>query len=398
MKPLEAPEKRAEGAPADAPDARPPAPKRPPSEEIERLRRGLQNLAFLHEQRVAELEQQIENLRRGRLTSRVRRYLRVTRARLQRAPRLFRNRMRRVRSRARSAIRTRLFARRIGRLRHHPPRPLKIPRRYRRRIELVDPPLISIITPSYNQGQFIEETIRSVLDQKYPRLEYIVQDGGSDDGTTEILERWSDRIHHWESRPDNGHGHAVNLGFENSSGELMAFLNSDDLLLPGSLAYCARYLQKHPDVDYVYGHRVLVDANSQEIGRWVMPRHDDEVLSWADFIPQETMIWRRELWERIGGSIGEHWGYALDWDLLLRFRAVGAKAVRLPRFLAAFRIHPSQFTTARMDEHGRDEMATLRKRELGFEPTPKQIRAATRPYVHRHDVLQKLYRARLLRY
>ena len=178
----------------------------------------------------------------------------------------------------------------------------------------------------------------------------------------------------------------------------MAFLNSDDLLLPGSLHYVARYFERHPEVDAVYGHRVMVDENDMEIGRWVMPPHDDEVLSWADFVPQETLFWRRGIWERAGGRMDQEWPFALDWDLLLRLRDAGANTERLPRFLGAFRIHEAQKTSAIMDTQGQKEAEALRRRIHGRDVTRPEITEAVRPYLRRHHVRQKLYRMRLVRY
>ena len=128
-------------------------------------------------------------------------------------------------------------------------------------------------------------------------------------------------------RDDEGHAHAINLGFAHATGDVMAFLNSDDLLLPGSLHYVARYFERHPDVDVVYGHRVLVDKNDMEIGRWVMPRHDDEVLSWADFVPQETLFWRRRIWERGRRLHGREFRSRSTGTCCSGFREAGAKTV-----------------------------------------------------------------------
>jgi hypothetical protein len=178
----------------------------------------------------------------------------------------------------------------------------------------------------------------------------------------------------------------------------MAFLNADDLLLPGSLHYVGRYFERHAEIDLVYGHRVLVDDVGAEIGRWVMPRHDDEVLSWADFVPQETMFWRRRLWERAGGRMDQDWPFCLDWELLIRFRDAGANTVRLPRFLGAFRVHEAQKTSAIGETSGAQEMDRLRKRVLGRYVTRPEVRTAVRPYMRRHLLLHKLYRAGLLRY
>src|SRR5207302_369335 len=144
----------------------------------------------------------------------------------------------------------------------------------------------------------------------------------------------------------------LNVGFEHATGEIMAYLNSDDVLLPGALNYVANYFREHPEVDVVYGHRVVIDEYDQEIGRWVLPGHDDEVLSWADYVPQETLFWRRRIWEDAGGMIDESFRFAIDWDLLIRFRDAGARMARLPRFLGGFRVHPHQKTSKEMADIG----------------------------------------------
>jgi glycosyltransferase involved in cell wall biosynthesis len=286
----------------------------------------------------------------------------------------------------------------LGRLQHHPPIPLEVPDHYLNGRLPQEPPTISIVTPSYNQGHFLRRTIESVLSQDYPNLEYVVQDGDSDDETRMVLERYADRLHHWEMRKDDGQGHAINLGMGHTSGEIMAWLNSDDVLLPGSLRYVARYFAEHPNVDAIYGHRVLIDERDREIGRWVLPRHGDEILSWADFVPQETLFWRRRVWEEAGGEMNEDFRFALDWDLLLRFRDAGAKIVRVPRFLGGFRVHDDQKTNIDWDSAGETEMALIRTRELDREVTPAEIGQRLRWYLRRHVVLHKLYRAGVLRY
>ena len=158
------------------------------------------------------------------------------------------------------------------------------------------------------------------------------------------------------------------------------------------------YFEKHPDVDVVYGHRVLIDEYDREIGRWVLPPHDDEVLSWADYVPQETLFWRSRIWEQVGGAVDEGFKFAVDWDLLLRFRGAGAKMKRVPRFLAAFRVHPNQKTTTEMLENGRAEMDRLRERSLGRAVTTAEIGRALSPYLRRHFIHHKLYRLGVLRY
>jgi len=291
---------------------------------------------------------------------------------------------------------------RLGTLYHYPPRPLKIPEKYyieqKKNVPSGELPQISIVTPSYNQADFIERTIKSIFQQKYPKLEYLVQDGKSDDGTVEILKKYEDRIKRWESVADEGQSDALNTCFAHATGNIMAYLNSDDLLLPGALHYVAHYFSKHPEVDVVYGHRVLVDEYDQEIGRWVMPPHDNEVLSWADYIPQETMFWRREIWDKAGGCIDKNFKFAMDWDLILRFQEAGATIVRLPRFLGACRVHPHQKTSAEISDQGAKEMQLLRERCLGRMVSEAEINQNIRKYLSRHVLHQKLYRAGLFKY
>ena len=153
-----------------------------------------------------------------------------------------------------------------------------MPARYLRTRHPKRAPTIAIVTPSYQQGRFLDRTIYSVISQKYPALEYVVHDGGSTDETLEVLHYFEPVLTRWTSESDEGEADAINRGFSNTTGEVMAWLNSDDLLLPGSLAYVARYFVRHPDVDVVYGHRVLIDEHDKRIGAWVLPRHDDAAL------------------------------------------------------------------------------------------------------------------------
>jgi hypothetical protein len=258
-----------------------------------------------------------------------------------------------------------------------------------------NPPRIAVVTPSYNHAQYLDATVDSVLKQNYPNLYYHVQDGASIDGTRDLLESRGDRIS-WRSEPDNGQSHAVNLGFAGVDCEIMAYLNSDDMLLPGTLAYVANYFIAHPDVDIVYGHRVFVDRDGLEIGRAVLPPYHGKTLQYADYVPQETMFWRKRVWDGIG-PMDESFHYAMDWDFILRAQATGFKFVRLPRFLACFRIHDAQKTAATYAV-GVREMGILRRRVLGFQPTQTSIRRAIAPYLALQIVCHYGYKLGLLKY
>jgi glycosyltransferase involved in cell wall biosynthesis len=264
---------------------------------------------------------------------------------------------------------------RLGKqLRQYPARALRLPQQVRPDlIRSTDAPSISIVTPSYQQGQFLGRTIESVLAQKYPRLEYVIQDGNSTDDTKQVLEQFRARLTRVNSERDDGQADAINRGFRHTSGEIMAWLKSDDILLPGTLAVVGNYFHEHPDVDVVYGHRILIDEHDREIGRWVMPEHDSELLSWADFIPPETLFWRRSIWEKAGGFVDESYRFALDWELLLRLRRAGARFVRIPRFLGAFRVHDEQKTSAQLHSRGSEEMARLRTQVHGRAVTKLEV-------------------------
>jgi glycosyltransferase involved in cell wall biosynthesis len=280
----------------------------------------------------------------------------------------------------------------------HPPCVLRVPRWYHKNPALVNPPVISVVTPSFNQGPYLEKTVQSVLSQEYPQLEYVIQDGGSTDNTAEVIAKFRGQLHHCESRKDNGQSHAINLGLARTTGEVMAYLNSDDLLLPGSLHAVARYFSDHPEVDVVYGHRVVIDRDGDELGRWVLPPHCDAALKWADYVPQETLFWRRRIWEKVGSRIDESFRFAMDWDLLLRFQAAGAKFYRLGRFLGAFRVHDESKTMTVVNSHGAEEMAKLRRRSHGRDVTPLEINAGIRSYHAWHVFYNRMYRLGLFRY
>lgn len=254
-------------------------------------------------------------------------------------------------------------------------------------------PSIAIVTPSFNQARFLPATIDSVLDQDYPNLFYHVQDAGSNDGSLDILNSYGGKIS-WRSRQDGGQAEAINLGFEGADSDIMAYLNSDDVLLPGTLAVVADFFSKRPDVDIVYGHRIFIDSDGAEIGRAVLPAHSEKTLLYAGYIPQETMFWRRRVWNKIG-PMDPRLQYALDWEFMLRAQAAGFKFERIRRFLACFRVHDRQKTTAIYDV-GRKEMGELRRKYLGYVPSQAEIARAIAPFLLRQFLFHWAHRLKLL--
>lgn len=180
-------------------------------------------------------------------------------------------------------------------------------------------PKISIITPSYNQGAYIEETIQSVLNQNYPNLEYIIIDGGSTDNSVDIIKKFADRISYWISEPDEGMYHALQKGFERSTGEIMGWINSDDMLHPKSLFTIAEILSLD-GVNWIQGLPNVFDERGRTVniadnGKWSQLRHAiDDVC-----IQQDCTYWTRGLWQRAGGHISTQYKLAGDFELWNRF-------------------------------------------------------------------------------
>ncbi len=209
-------------------------------------------------------------------------------------------------------------------------------------------PLISIVTPSYNQAEFLERTILSVTTQNYPDFEYIVMDGGSQDGSLEIIQKYADRLAFWQSQADNGQTQAINSGFSHASGDIFAWLNSDDTYEPETFSRVARYFHDHPEVGLVYGDCNFIDANERVIGRFNAVQTDLARLRRGYVhIPQQAAFWRADLWKQVG-PLDESIYFAMDYDLWLRIARVAPIQYK-PQLWANFRLHGAAKTIAEDD-------------------------------------------------
>jgi glycosyltransferase involved in cell wall biosynthesis len=211
--------------------------------------------------------------------------------------------------------------------------------------QVVSWPRISIVTPSYNQGQFIEETIRSVLLQSYPNLEYIIIDGGSKDDSLNIISKYENWLAYWEAESDRGQSHAINKGFARCNGNIIAWLNSDDIYLKGTLKKIVRVFQHHRDIHLVYGNALFVDENSVELRPY--KGHQTSLLGKLEYwkgwhIPQPTVFFKRDLYLQIG-ELDESLHYALDYEFFLR-AAFQHRFRYVPDKLASYRRHGASKT------------------------------------------------------
>lgn len=204
------------------------------------------------------------------------------------------------------------------------------------RLEDRDLPLVTIVTPSYNQGRFIRETIDSVLAQGYPRIEYLVMDGGSTDETVSVLRSYGDRLT-WFSERDGGQADAINKGWRRGRGEIVAYLNSDDTYLPGAVENAVAALRSDPDAGAVYGEGYHVDEGGRVIERYPTEPFDMARLAETCFICQPTVFLRRAVIERLG-YLDASRRYCMDYDLWIRLAQV-SRFVHLDQYLATTRLH-----------------------------------------------------------
>lgn len=243
-------------------------------------------------------------------------------------------------------------------------------------------PLVSIVTPSFNQARFLDATIRSVLEQDYPRIEYLIVDGGSTDGSVEIIEKYAEglefssplledrqqsvgihKVNYWVSEKDQGQTDAINKGFARAQGDILAWINSDDTYEPGAISAAVKYLQEHPEVGLVYGDANFIDEGGRVIGKFAARQTDYARLRRGYVhIPQQASFFRAGLWREVG-PLDPSFYFAMDYDLWVRL-AARAPIHYTPQTWANFRLHSSGKTIAD-DDRCWPEMIRIHRRDGG---------------------------------
>lgn len=241
-------------------------------------------------------------------------------------------------------------------------------------------PLVSIITPSFNQAQFLEQTILSVLGQDYPQIEYLIVDGGSTDGSLDIIQRYTPRLAWWVSEPDRGQTDAINKGFSHTQGEILAWLNSDDTYQPGAISQAVDYLQSHPEAGMVYGDANLIDAGGVIIGQFPARQTDYRRLRRGYVhIPQQAAFFRASLWKQ-AGPLDPTFYFAMDYDLWVRLARI-SELHYLPSLWANFRLHGSGKSVV-ADNRCWPEMLRVHYRDGGSRFSPLVLKAKLRPLLY----------------
>lgn len=205
-------------------------------------------------------------------------------------------------------------------------------------------PKISIVTPSFNQAQYLEKTILSIVNQDYPNLEYIIIDGGSTDESVDIIKKYEKYLTYWISEPDNGQSNAINKGFKIAKGDILAYLNSDDIYLPNTFKIVSEYFTKYSNSNIVYGHAIIINELDKQIGNCLaLPFKLNEHLNGVFSIPQQSAFWKKEVYERIGG-FNENNHSCMDGEFFAYAGYYKFNFHIIDKFLSCFRIHSNSKT------------------------------------------------------
>lgn len=225
-------------------------------------------------------------------------------------------------------------------------------------------PLVTIVTPSFNQAKFIERTIQSVLSQDYPNLEYIIVDGGSTDGTVEIIKKYEKKLAWWVSEKDKGQTDAINKGFARSTGQILAWLNSDDTYQPNAIKEAVAEFQTDPNLSAIYSQANYIDENDKVIGRFPAAQTDFHKLNRGYVhVPQQACFFRADLWKKVG-PLDPAFFFAMDYDLWVRLAREAPMGFVPEKTWANFRLH-SDAKTISADDRCWPEMLKVHYRDGG---------------------------------
>ncbi len=241
-------------------------------------------------------------------------------------------------------------------------------------------PKISIVTPNYNKAKYLEQTILSVLSQNYPNLEYVIIDGGSTDGSVDIIKKYEDKLAYWVSEPDKGMYYAIKKGFEHTTGDIMAWINSDDMYHPGALSVVADIFREHEEVRWLTGANTHFDEQGRTVRVWEAAYFSHLLFLMRNYkyVQQESTFWRRSLYEKVGG-VSTNYRLAGDFDLWMRFSRY-EKQYMVNALIGGFRVCDGQLSE-NVQEYSREADLIIDRESISEEEQRQMRRMATRQRV-----------------
>lgn len=250
---------------------------------------------------------------------------------------------------------------------------------------------ISVVTPSYNQGQFLEETIDSVLSQGVKDLEYIVMDGGSSDNSLDIIKKYDKYLHFWQSQPDGGQTHAINEGFKHANGSILCYLNSDDVYFPGVLRKVKHFFENNPALELLYGDNAVLYPDGSIVGKPKIAYDYKICLNAFLMIQQPSSFWSANLYKRLRG-FNENYQFCFDYDFFLRAGLLlnensDQSIVHVKDIWSLFRVHDASKTVSLQEEFSKETKLLRSAPEHGFIFNP-----IVRPFIKNYYLAKALLR------
>ncbi|MCH8330452.1 MAG: glycosyltransferase, partial [Bacteroidetes bacterium] len=240
------------------------------------------------------------------------------------------------------------------------------------------------VTPTYNQAHFLEQTILSVIGQEYPNLEYIIINGDSTDGTEEIIKKYQDRISHWETLPNAGQSAAINAGFDHSTGDIINWLNSDDLLMPGALLHVGKNMDIYKE-EFLCGNCLhWVEGGGNAWGSDLVSAMQKRDIHYSNFLIQPSTWWTRKAYEKVG-RIDDNLVYTMDWDYWIRAADLGIEFRPTSEYLSMYRFHKDQKTTGSSGDKRIKELQEIVSKSVG-----EYYGKFYRSYHEKHDRVESI--------
>lgn len=257
-------------------------------------------------------------------------------------------------------------------------------------------PKISVITPSFNQGKYLEQTILSIIGQGYPNLEYIIIDGGSNDQSIDIIKKYEEHLAYWVSEPDNGQSDAINKGIAMASGDIYSWLNSDDYYLPGTLLKVAEHLDINKE-ELLFGNCIRYFENDGTVSSSSVHDASRQDIIYHDFIFQPSSFWTKKTWEKIGG-LRTDLNYTFDWLYFINCHKLGVKFKPTPEYLSVYRFHENHKTGSGGEQRAQEILSIYKQNLPNKEYNYILLYYNSKPKINKIRIILARYKLNSLRF